>query len=310
MQDSVCKMKSLRYFIQLSRPIYVLNSILLYSLGTGIAHYLSGQINWTSFFIGLAWIFFIVLGTQYLSEYFDPMAMRDDSTWKHTPFSGGSGSIGVGRLPREVALWAGLTCLTITASLTVLLIQKLGINLVGGLILGLIFLGEFLYAIPPFRLVSSGYGELIMSVIIIGMVPALAFVLQGHDFHRLLVMVAFPLTTLHMGLLLALEFPDYASDIKQGKRPAIVRIGWQRGMLIHNILILVSFVFLGMAFVFGLPLSVGWPVIFVLPIGLFQIWMMNRIADGAKPNWNLLVLVAISTFGLTTYLLTFAFWTH
>jgi 1,4-dihydroxy-2-naphthoate octaprenyltransferase len=123
-------------------------------------------------------------------------------------------------------------------------------------------------------------------------------------------MVAFPLTTLHIGMLLAMEFPDYASDIVQGKRPVIVRIGWQRGMLLHNILVLGSFVILGLALVFGLPLYIAWPVIFVLPIGLFQIWLMNRIADGARPNWNLLQLVAISTFGLAAYLLTFAFWTH
>jgi 1,4-dihydroxy-2-naphthoate octaprenyltransferase len=310
MQDGTCKMKSMRYFIQLSRPIFVLSSVLLYFLGIGIAHYLSGQINWTSFFLGLVWIVVIILGTQYLAEYFNPIIMDKEPTRKHTPFSGGSGAIGVGRLPRQVALWAGLTCLTITASLTVLLIQKLGISIVGILIMGLIFIGEFLYAIPPFRMVSSGYGEVIMSIIVIGLVPAFAYLLQGHDFHRLLLMVAFPLTTLHIGMLLALEFPDYASDIIQGNRPAIVRIGWQRGMLLHNFLILISFVILGVAFVFGLPLSVGWPVIFVLPIGLFQIWMMNRIADGAKPNWNLLVLVSISTFGLTTYLLTFAFWTH
>lgn len=303
-------MKALRLFIQLSRPIFILSAVLLYFLGIGIAHYLSGLINWTSFFLGLAWIIVSLLGTQYLNEYFDPMVMLDVPSSKHTPFSGGSGAIGAGRLPRQVALWAGLTCLTITASLTVLLIQKLGVNIVGMLILGLIFLCEFLYAIPPFRLVSSGYGELVLSIVIIGMIPALAFLLQGHEFHRLLVMVTLPLTTLHIGMLLALEFPDYASDIKQGNRPAIVRIGWQRGMIIHNILILVSFVILGMAFVFGLPLSVGWPVIFVLPIGLFEIWMMNRIAEGAKPNWNLLVLVSISTFALATYLLTFAFWTH
>jgi 1,4-dihydroxy-2-naphthoate octaprenyltransferase len=143
-----------------------------------------------------------------------------------------------------------------------------------------------------------------------GLIPALAFLLQGHEFHRLLVMVAFPLTTLHIGMLLALEFPDYASDLKLGRRPILIRVGWQRGMIIHNVLVLGSFVILGMAFIFGLPLRVGWPVFFVLPIGLFQIWMMNRIADGAKPNWNLLMLVAVSTFGLTTYLLTFAFWTH
>jgi 1,4-dihydroxy-2-naphthoate octaprenyltransferase len=123
-------------------------------------------------------------------------------------------------------------------------------------------------------------------------------------------MVAFPLTTLYIGMLLALELPDYASDMAQGKRPILVRIGWQRGMILHNLLILISFVILGMAFIFGLPLNVAWPVILVLPFGLFQIWQMNRIADGVKPNWNLLLLSAISTFSLAAYILTYAFWTH
>jgi 1,4-dihydroxy-2-naphthoate octaprenyltransferase len=288
----------------------ILSAILLYLLGIGIAHYLIGQINWATLFFGLGWIVFFLLGTQYLNEYFDPMVMVENPVWKHTPFSGVSGAIGSGRLSRQVALWAGLTCFAITASLTVLIIQFFGFSLVEILILGLILIGELLYALPPFRLVSSGYGELIMSIIVGGLIPALAFLLQGHEFHRLLVMVAFPLTTLHIGMLLALEFPDYASDIMQGKRPILVRVGWQRSMIIHNVLVLGSFVILGMAFVFGLPLRVGWPVFFVLPIGLFQVWMMNRIADGAKPNWNLLVLVAASTFGLTAYLFTFAFWTH
>jgi 1,4-dihydroxy-2-naphthoate octaprenyltransferase len=191
-----------------------------------------------------------------------------------------------------------------------LIIQNLGLNPIGLLVLGLILLGECLFALPPLRLVSSGYGELITSIIVVGLIPAWAFLLQGHDFHRLLIMVAFPLTTLHLSMLLALEFPDYAIDIKQEKRPIIVRIGWQKGMLLHNMLILGSFAILGGAFIFGLPVRIGWPVIFVFPIGILQIWMMNRIADGAKPNWNLLVLIALTTFSLTTYLLTFAFWTH
>lgn len=303
-------MKFVRLFIKLSRPLFLLTAILLYFLGIGIAHYLSGPVNWDSFFLGLGWIVFILLGSQFLNEYFDPMAILDDPPNKHTPFSGSSGAIGADRLPRPVALWAGLSCLTITASLTVLLFQDLGLNNGTILILGLIFLGEFVYAIPPFRLVSTGYGEILMSIIVVGFVPAMGYLLQGHDFHRLLVMVAFPLTIQHIGMLLALELPDYASDIKQGKRPVIVQIGWQRGMLLHNILILGSFVILGLAFVFGLPLNLAWPVIFVLPVGLFQIWLMNRIADGAKPNWNLLELVSVSTFVLTAYILTFAFWTH
>jgi 1,4-dihydroxy-2-naphthoate octaprenyltransferase len=303
-------MKSLRLFIQLSRPLNILSAVLLYFLGLGIAHYLTGQINWNISFIGLAWIALILLGTQYLTEYFDPTVLYDSPSVKHTPFSGVSGAIGAGKLPRAVALWAGLTSFAIAASFTVLLIRSSDINLAGILFFAVFLAGELLFALPPLHLVSSGYGELIMSIIVGGLIPAMAFLLQGHDFHRILVMVAFPLTILHIGMLLALEFHDYASDLKQAKRSILVRVGWQRGMVIHNILILVGFVILGIAFVFGLPLSVGWTAFFVLPIGLFQIWMMNRIADGAKPNWNLLELVAISTFGLTAYILTFAFWTH
>lgn len=303
-------MKFIRLFIQLSRPLYLFLAILLYFLGIGIAHYLSGPIDWTAFIYGFLWVVLVLLGFQYLTEYFDPTVMTINPTWKHTPFSGVTGAIGIGKLSRPVALWAGLICLAIAASLTVSMIQFLGLSSTTAAILVLLFIGELFLALPPFRLISSGYGEVVMSILVVGLIPALGFLLQGHDYHRILLMVAFPLTTLYIGMLLALELPDYASDIAQGKQPILVRIGWQRAMTLHNLLILITFVILGMAFIFGLPLYVAWPVILVLPFGIFQIWQMNRIADGVKPNWNLLVLSAISTFGLTAYILTYAFWTH
>jgi 1,4-dihydroxy-2-naphthoate octaprenyltransferase len=303
-------MKYIRLFVQLSRLLTIFLATLLYLLGTSISHYLSGQIDWTAFIYGLFWIIMILLATQYLNEYFDPAVMVAHSTWKHTPFSGVTGAIGTGKLSRQVALWAGLICLAIAASLTVSMLQFVGLSSTVILILVVIVIGEILFSIPPVRLVSSGYGEVTMSIINVALVPALAFLIQGNDFHQLSVKVVFPLVTLHIAMLLALELPDYASDISQGKRPILVRIGWQRGMMLHNLLILISFVILGIAFVFGLPLNVTWPVILVLPFGVFQIWQMNRIADGVKPNWNLLVLSAISTFGLAAYILTYAFWTH
>jgi 1,4-dihydroxy-2-naphthoate octaprenyltransferase len=279
-------------------------------LGVGIARYLSGQVNWSSFLLGLAWIVLIMLGFQYLNEYLSPDNVNNDHRWWHTPFSGSSGALGIGRLSRQVALWAGLICLTISASFTVLLYQNQELNLVSTLLLGLILIGELVFSLPPLRLATSGYGEVIMAIIISGFIPAMAFVLQVHEMHRILIMVSFPLAILYLGMLLALEVPAYASDINHGRRPVMVRIGWQKGMMLHNILVLSSFAIFGVAFVFGLPLSVGWPVLIVLPVGIFQIWMMNRIADGAKPNWNLLILIAFSSFCLTTYLLTFSFWTY
>jgi hypothetical protein len=81
-------------------------------------------------------------------------------------------------------------------------------------------------------------------------------------------------------------------------------------MQLHNLLVLGSFALFGLAFVVGLPLSIGWSVFLVLPIAIYQTWLMNRMSVGARPSWNLLILIALSTFGLSTYLLTFAFWTH
>ena len=303
-------MKSIRLFIRLSRLIYILIAALLYLLGIGIAHYLSGIINWNSFFLGFIWLVLILLGFQYLNEYFDLDIVPENPAWWRTPFSGSSGALGPGKLPRPVALWAGLTCLTIVASITVLLYQFDKPDLMATIMLGLIMLGELILAIPPLHLVTSGYGELIMTLFRVGVIPVMAFLLQGHESHRLLIMVTIPLALLHLGMLLALEFPSYASDIQLDKKPILVRIGWQRGMLLHNLLILCSFIVFGLAFVLGLPLSLGWPVFFVLPVAVFQILMMVRIGEGAKPNWNLLGLTALSTFGMTSYILTYTFWIH
>ena len=303
-------MKYLSLFVKLIRPLFLLSAVLLYLLGISIAHYLNGQIDWSTFIYGLVWVLLILIGTQCINEYFDPALIIENQATKRTPFSGITGAVGKNKLTRQAVFWAGLTCYAFTASLSVLILQKSIFSQSVIFLWVVILLGELLFALPPVRLVSSGYGELVMSIINVGLIPAIAFIMQGHDFHRLLAMIVFPLTVLYMSSILAFEFADYASDLKQTKRSLLIRIGWQRGMLLHNGLILVSFALIAVAFFLGLPLSVGWPIIFVIPIGLYQIWMMVRIADGAKPNWNLLILVAISTFGLAAYILTFAFWTH
>jgi 1,4-dihydroxy-2-naphthoate octaprenyltransferase len=90
----------------------------------------------------------------------------------------------------------------------------------------------------------------------------------------------------------------------------MVRLGWERGMMLHNILILVGYLLIGLAMLFGFPTSVALPALLALPLGLFQIWYMSRIGAGSKPNWQVLGWLAVLVFGVTTYLLTFSFWTR
>jgi 1,4-dihydroxy-2-naphthoate octaprenyltransferase len=297
----------IRLFIKLSRPLFLLGAVLVFALGVGIARFLGNEVDWGLYFLGQAWVTTLQLATHYFNEYFDSPA--DKANINRTPFSGGSGALGESGLPREVAFWAGIASLTGATSFTLMILRLDGVNPALFILMGFIFFGAFFYSVPPVRLVESGYGELTTSIVVASLVPAFAFMLQTGELHRIVAMSTFPLITLHVAMMLIFELPDYANDMKFEKLTLMVRIGWEKSILIHNILILVAYLLIGIALLFGYPSSVGVPALLSLPLGLFQIWYVNRIASGAKPNWNVLGLLAILVFGVTTYLMTFSFWT-
>ena len=301
-------MESLRLFIRLARPLFLLGGILLYALGVGIARYLGTVIDWEVYLLGQAWVTMLQLSTQFFNEYYN--APIDQANPNRTPFSGGSGALGPGKLPRRTALLAGMACLAVVASLTVLVAARVQPAPTAYLIMALGFLGAFFYSTPPVSLESSGYGELTTSFVVAFLVPAFSFVLQTGQLHRLVPMVGFPLTVLHLAMLISFEFPDYATDLKYNKRTLLVRLGWQAGMLMHNLLILTAFVLLALAMTFDMPLFAALPAFLTLPLGLLQIWQMRRIASGVRPNWAAVTLNGLALFGSTAYLLAFAFWTR
>ena len=301
-------MHTLRLFIRLSRPLFLLGGMLLYALGVGIARYLGTQIDWSLYIIGQIYVTTMQLSTHYLNEYLD--FPTDNENPNRTLFSGGSGAVGEGKLSQETVMWAALTTLTILASLTVVLFNMAPVSPLLVMIVVLAFIGSFFYSVPPIRLAYSGYGELTTSVLVANLVPIFAFVLQTQEIHRLLAMTTFPLTALHLSMMIAFEFPDYLTDIKHEKLTLLVRLGWERGMVVHNILILSGFLLLGLAAMLGLPLAIALPALIPLALGLLQIWQMRRIAAGAKPNWTTLGLTAVVLFGSVAYLLAFTFWTR
>ncbi|MFC2026029.1 prenyltransferase [Chloroflexota bacterium] len=281
---------------------------MLYALGIGIARYLGVTIDWSVYIIGQVWVSLLQLSTQYLNEYYN--APADKENQNRTYFTGGSAATGPGKLSLRVPLIAALTCLAFLASVTVVLIANVNPVPLAMVIMLIAFLGSFFYSTPPIKLEGSGYGELTTSIIIAFLVPSFAFILQAGELHRLVVMSVFPLVALHLAMLLAFELPDYAVDIKFDKRTVMVRMGWQNGIFLHNILILSAFLLLGIASIFGLPMFVVLPALISLPVGIFQIWQIRRIGDGAKPNWNHLTIGALALFISMVYFITFAYWTH
>jgi 1,4-dihydroxy-2-naphthoate polyprenyltransferase len=300
--------KTFLLFIRLSRPHFLLGAALMYALGTSISRYLSGPIHWGYYLQGQVWITLIQLSAIYLTEFFDPAPDQENS--HRTIFSASSGTLGEGKLKRETALYAAIICLALAAYFTLTIIQSAKPDMVLAFTMSFIFLGAFAYSTPPLRLAVSGYGELILAIILSNLVPALGFLIQHQDLHRLLAMSTFPMAALSLAMLLAFELPDFASDVKYRKRNLMVRVGWQKGMLIHNISILFTYLLFGLGVLLGFPFPIVLPAFLTLPLGLFQIWMVNRIADGARPNWPALTFTAAALFSITAYLLTFAFWTR
>jgi 1,4-dihydroxy-2-naphthoate octaprenyltransferase len=121
-------------------------------------------------------------------------------------------------------------------------------------------------------------------------------------------MSTFPLTALFLAMLLIFELNSYAGDLKYDRRTLMLRIGWPNGILAHNLLILTGYLFLTLAITFGLPWRIGLPGLLTLPLGLLQVWMVNRVAAGAKPQWRSLTMTAITLLGLLVYFLLFLYW--
>jgi 1,4-dihydroxy-2-naphthoate octaprenyltransferase len=266
----------------------LVGAFLLYALGMGVAFFLAEPLDWGTAWLGLGCVWMWLLSSSYLKAFYDAEQQSQQ---------------------RRMVLLAALLMLAVGAALTGLLFLRGQMKMVPLLFLGLGFFLSFFYGVPPLRLVYSGYGELAETVLLTNITPVLAFVLQAGEVHRLLAMLTFPLTALFLAMRLAGSLESYAADLKAGRRTLMVRMGWARGMILHNILVLSAYVLLGAAAWLGMPRALAWPGFLTLPVGLYQVWQMVQIGQGAPTRWQVLRLTAAATTFVTAYLLAFACWT-
>lgn len=297
-------------FLRLSRPAYLLGGALFYLLGVGIARYLGIELDGALLLAGQVWVSAMQLCVHYLNEYFDHP--QDAQHANRTLFSGGSGALGPGadQLRPQVALVAAGTALALVAAATHHIARSGQLNATVLLLMALIFFGAFFYSVPPVRLATSGYGELSTAIVLAALVPALGFTLQSGTMHRLLGLSTFPLVALTLASMLALEFADYAQDLRTGKLTLFVRAGWEPALRLHHALVAGGYALLVGAVAAGLPPAIGLLPLLSLPLAALQVWYMQRIAQGLKPNWLALTFNGMAFTFLSAYLLAQGFWTR
>jgi 1,4-dihydroxy-2-naphthoate octaprenyltransferase len=287
-------------FVVLSRPHFLLGGFALFALGAAIARYLGHRVDVGLYLFGQALVTGGQLMTHYLNEYYD--APLDTQNERRTWFSGGSGALGPGLLSRRTALYAAIVCLALMAVLVSGWFVIGTVPLLAWLLFVLLLIGAYSYSAPPFRLQSTGYGELTASLIVGGIVPCFAFALQTGELHRILFMSTAPLVALCFAMLVAFELPDYPTDAKYGKNNLLVRIGWQNAMRLHDLAIAFTILSYLLAYLSGFPRRVSLGAVIVLPLALAQVWQMARLRSGFRPQWRTLTFVALGVFALAIYM--------
>jgi hypothetical protein len=88
----------------------------------------------------------------------------------------------------------------------------------------------------------------------------------------------------------------------------LVRLGWQRGIYLHNLMVLSGFLLFGVALIFGMPFRLILPVFFTLPAVGYLILYLSSLQDGAPVRWPLITLLSLVIFYLPVYLITYTVW--
>ena len=281
--------------LKLIRPLNLILAALTYFLGVSIANYLGNRFNMNSFWLGLAVVLLAQMTMSLLSEVFrldaEPLQENETRTARQ-------------RL-RNNALYISIAALAMIAFIAYLLFINNDFPIPSFSFLLLSLLLILGYAVPAFR--SLGFGEFLLAVQLAYVFPSLAFILQAGETHRFLTL-AVPLTCLAFAYFVVMDFPSFAADRKFNRLTFLTQLGWERVVPLHHIFVLLAYVLFAVSPGFGISLSLIWRVFLTLPFALFQIIQLRSLSLGGPTNWTLLSVTALTTFGLTTYLLTLTFW--
>jgi len=130
------------------------------------------------------------------------------------------------------------------------------------------------------------------------------------DSTPILFFLSLPLLFFYLASQTSLQFETYAEDLKKGQQALLVSIGWERGMTLHHVLVALGYLGLGFYLYISGAWVIAWPVLLMMSVSLFEIWQLQRIASGMRPNWGLLKATAITQYLGILYILLFAFLAH
>lgn len=202
--------------VQMGRLYFLIGGALMFFVGVSFGQSPTG---W-HLASALAMVLLAQVTAHYVNEYADYEA--DSAIRNRTAFSGGSGVLVTGAIPRR---WA-LRVAVVTSALSLLSAVVVAVASPFAALMGAVALGvSWAYSMPPVRLLSTGGGELATAVTIGGLVPAIGATIAGGPLPGAFAWTLGAFVLVYLVMLLAFELPDLATDVLSGKRVLAIRIG-------------------------------------------------------------------------------------
>jgi hypothetical protein len=283
-----------KVFLSLRKnTFFIFASLLTYTVGSIFAGFQNSNFDWISFIVGIL-VFFTILSLQQLFNYL--------STSKINPYS----RVSFERGNKKSQLFI-LTIFLFFAYLF-LIYSTLRMNRLIGVNLIYISLLTFLMLITIFRI-----GKMLFqtsSVIIEGVIVSPLMLLLGTGMqgtnptsgHVLLTMAFF---FLYVADRTSLLFEQYELDQKTGERSFLQVIGWENGIKILNVSMLLTYLVFSLYFYRNATLGVNLPILITAIIGIFSMYLLNRMVMGMKPHWHIIRATAFLHFFAVCYLLVY-----
>lgn len=205
----------------MSRPLILVSNVLVWLLGVAIAYGKGYDLEFNRVLLSFVTSLIVSASVHFTNEYAD---FETDALTTRTPYSGGSGVLLKGLVPRSLALKAALTSLLIGLVVQLFALAYGIHSWIALIVLVLGALGGYMYSLPPLKLGWRGCGEVVNAFLGSTLLPLYGFITTSGTFHYSVVISCLPVTLTAFTNLLAVTWPDRVSDVSVGKMTLATRL--------------------------------------------------------------------------------------
>lgn len=272
---------------------FIFASFSTYLVGAIFAGFENGRIDFNSLILGLL-VFLTILALQTLFNFL--------TTSKINPYSQVSFERG-NKKSQLMILTLILFLIYLFLIYTILKINKLiGVNLI---YISLITIFILMTIFRSGKMLFQTYGVIVEGMIVSPLMLLFGGGMQGINpttGHILLTLAFF---FLYVATSTSLLFEQYEHDQKIRERSLLDVIGWENEIKIQNVSLLLTYLVFFLFFFRNKSLVINLPVLITSIIGVFSMYLLNRMVRGMKPHWQIIKATAFLHFFAVCYLIIF-----